>query len=194
MRHHILTTVRRVAVLAGLAFTAACSSDATAPTLRGTPEASAAVGAATVNTTTESTIKTAGRLGTLRKSITVTAHIGAEGGTIRIPQTGFELVVPPGAVAGATAFRVTALAGSVVAYEFAPHGIRFKAPLKFRQSVLYTNIGWGQAVGGGYFTDPARIDPRGRKAQVAEQIPARIDGSWVVFDIWHFSGYLVSCA
>lgn len=195
MRYNFLTTVRRVAVLAGLAFTAACGTDTTAPVLAPN-ETHAALGTLTATTQAagEATVRTAGHLRPLRQAVTVKAKIGVNGGVIRIPETGFELVVPAGAVDKDINFGVTAIPGSTVAYEFAPHGITFKAPLKFRQSVLATSIGWGQTVRGGYFTDASKIDAKGRKATVAEQMPARIDGTWVVFDIWHFSGYLVSCA
>jgi ZU5 domain len=195
MRHNLLTTVRRVAVLAGLAITAACSTDTTAPVLAPT-EASAVLGTVTATTKAarEATVRTAGHLKPLRQAITAAATIGVNGGVIRIPETGFELQVPAGAVDKDVRFSVTAIPGSTVAYEFAPHGMTFKAPLKFRQSVLTTSIGWGQTVRGGYFTDAGKIDAKGRKATVLEQMPARIDGTWVVFEIWHFSGYLVSCA
>ncbi|MBK8247797.1 MAG: hypothetical protein IPK85_10425 [Gemmatimonadetes bacterium] len=195
MRHNFLTTVRRVAVLAGLALSAACGTDTTAPIMAPT-EANAVLGTLTATTkaATEATVRTAGRLNPLRRSITVAATIGVNGGVLRIPETGFELQVPAGAVDKDVRFSVTAIPGSAVAYEFAPHGITFKTPVKFRQSVLTTSIGWGQTVRGGYFTDAGKIDAKARKATVAEQMPARIDGTWVVFDIWHFSGYLVSCA
>lgn len=197
MRHNFLTTIRRVAVLAGLAFTAACSSDAVTSAPLAPTDANAAIG--NINTLStrgylEASVRVAGRLVPLRQEVSYGAMIGSSGGVIRVPETGFELVVPAGAVDRDTPFRVTALPGLALAYEFAPHGVTFKVPLKFRQSMLTTSIGWGQSVRGGYFTDRTKIDASGRKATVAEQMPASIEGTWLTFDIWHFSGYLVSCA
>ena len=197
MRHNFLTTIRRVSVLAAVAITAACSSDAaTSPQLAPTDANAALVNATAIGTPgyAEASVRTAGFLTPLRRDISRSATIGAAGGVLRVPETGFELVVPAGAVDRDTPFRVTALAGSTVAYEFEPHGATFKVPLKFRQSVLTTSIGWGQTVRGGYFTDKSKIAARTKKASVAEQMSARIEGTWVIFDIWHFSGYLVSCA
>lgn len=195
MRHNMLTTVRRVAVLAGMLVIAACGTDATAPVAAPT-EANAILGSlpTTVNDVVHTTVSTVGHLIPVRQPITAAGMIGRRGGVLRIPQTGFELVIPAGAVDSDVRISVTAIPGAAVAYEFAPHGIRFKVPVKFRQSVLTTNLLWGQRVGGGYFTHVSNIDQEGDKATVAEQLPARREGLWVTFDIWHFSGYLVSCA
>lgn len=192
-----LTTIRRAAVLAAVGLTTACSTDSvTSPAM---PEAAQPAimtqGITTRSTATaEATVRTGAHLNPLRRDITRGATIGTGGGTIRIPETGFELVVPAGAVDKPTNFSVTAIAGSALAYEFQPHGTQFKVPLVLRQSVLSTSIGWGQTVGGGYFTDRSKLDGRKRSASVAEQMPARWKGSWIEIDIRHFSGYLVSCA
>src|SRR5687767_1532962 len=61
----------------------------------------------------------------LSEDITVTATIDEKGGSLSIPAAGFHLTVPQGAVKSKTKFTVTAIKGSLVAYEFGPHGIRF---------------------------------------------------------------------
>ncbi|MEP7347057.1 MAG: hypothetical protein ABI877_17440, partial [Gemmatimonadaceae bacterium] len=104
------------------------------------------------------------------------------------------IVVPPGAVDSNVVFTVTAMAGSSVAYEFAPHGLTFKQPLQFRQNALRTLWLPGLRVGGGYFKDASQVDTKGKKGVVDETLPVTLNGLWLTFDIWHFSGYLVSCA
>jgi len=135
-----------------------------------------------------------GRAVPLRSDITVGAAIGPAGGTITIPETGFTLVVPKGAVKGVVNFSVTAMAGASVAYDFAPHGIKFKMPLQFRQSLSVTTAFRGQALLGGYFKDKTQVDSDEKKAKVDESTSTRRESGSVVFDLWHFSGYLVSMA
>ena len=65
----------------------------------------------------------------LKASVTASATIGALGGVLAIPSAGITVIVPPLAVLSPTKMSVTALAGSSVAYEFAPHGIKFTVPL-----------------------------------------------------------------
>ena len=135
-----------------------------------------------------------GRAVPLRSHITVGAAIGPAGGTITIPETGFTLVVPKGAVRGVVKFSVTAMAGASVAYDFAPHGIKFKVPLQFRQSLTVTTALPGMALMGGYFKDKKQVDRDEMKAKVDESISIRLESGSVVFNLWHFSGYLVSMA
>lgn len=135
-----------------------------------------------------------GRAVPLRSDITVGAAIGPAGGTITIPETGFTLVVPKGAVKGVVNFSVTAMAGASVAYDFAPHGIKFKVPLQFRQSLSVTTAFPGQALMGGYFKDKTQVHSDEQKAKVDESTSTRRESGSVVFDLWHFSGYLVSMA
>jgi hypothetical protein len=89
---------------------------------------------------------------------------------------------------------VTAMAGKAIAYEFQPHGLTFKKPLRFKQHFMSTQ-GWWLSLGGGYFKSASQVDTQNNKAKLDEEMPAVLqqDG-WITFDIWHFSGYLVSCA
>ena len=135
-----------------------------------------------------------GRALPLSSDVTVGAAIGPAGGTLTIPATGFTLVVPRGAVTGVVMFSVTAMAGASVAYDFAPHGITFKVPLQFRQSLVGTTALPGMALMGGYFKDNTQVDEDEQQAKVDESISIRLESGSVVFDLWHFSGYLVSMA
>ncbi|MEO6446720.1 MAG: hypothetical protein ABIZ91_13255 [Gemmatimonadaceae bacterium] len=140
-----------------------------------------------------------GRSAGLKKDVTVSASIGAAGGTLKISSAGLTLVIPPGAVTETVNFSVTALAGPAVAYEFAPHGMTFLKPLEFRQKLRDTN--WSAAaLGGGYFKERGQVNNDGLTAVLNENLEATIkdeadvevDGKYVTFGIWHFSGYLVS--
>jgi hypothetical protein len=71
--------------------------------------------------------------------LTVVKSIGPEGGTLAIPQAGVTVTVPRGALAATTKITMTARAGTLVAYDFAPHGITFSEPLVFSQQLRATN-------------------------------------------------------
>lgn len=195
--------VRRIAGLTLITLGAACSTDANAPTGLVPTDASATVfgGGSTKSTNTlKGTREPGGSVGSLawfghrNRDYTVSQTIGPEGGVVRIPDTGFELVVPANAVSTPTNFSVTALAGRSVAFEFQPHGTTFKVPLTFRQNIRYTRFGHGQHLKGAYFEDRTKINANTGAATVLEQIDASVNGDWIEFLIHHFSGYLVSCA
>lgn len=191
--------IRRATLGALVLAVAACSTDPLAPAGRQVSAASAAVQAGSTSIDKSSgvslvSVKAAGRLRPASQDVVVGQVIGAAGGTISMPSHGLTLIVPPGAVDGPTHFQVKALAGRAVAYEFEPHGTRFKVPLVFRQSVVHTSVGWGQVVRGAYFSSAAQIDQNSGRAMVSEVLPANVKAGSIEFLIWHFSGYLVSCA
>jgi hypothetical protein len=89
----------------------------------------------------------------------------------------------------------TALPGRVVAYDFEPHGTRFRSTIKIRQELAGTT--WANNTGrvvweGGYFVDPAQIDQARGTATVNETFNAAVTGNTVNFWTGHFSGYLMS--
>ena len=196
--------LRRAVLLSGWMMAAGCAGDAVGPNAtaarvaKGSNEGQAAITQADMASAIDA-IKTylsttvLARSTELAASITVQQTIGSQGGTISIPATGFELVVPKGAVSKNTVFTVTALAGKSIAYEFGPHGMTFKKPLIFRQNSMYTT-GWWNATSGGYFKSTDQVDTQGGKAKVDETMPMVWDGFWMTLQINHFSGYLVSCA
>lgn len=131
----------------------------------------------------------------LTKDITVAATIGKEGGRLTIPAAGFELVIPPGAVGTRTKFTVTAVRGTLVAYEFGPHGTQFAVPLRARQDLSVTN--WrplGPTLVSGYFLERSHLDQGAATALVSEVISGLTDPLAKQFGwrIEHFSGYVVA--
>ena len=189
-------TVRRGAVLAGVLLSAACSTEVMGP--RQAPRTDAPSAAAELTGLMDAlksyfNTTVLARPTELAADITVSKTIGSDGGTVSLPEMGLELVVPRGAVIKNTTFTVTALAGKATAYEFGPHGMNFKKPLIFRQNSMYT-VGWWNAASGGYFKSRDQVDTQNSRAKVDEAVPMTWDGSWMTFEINHFSGYLVSCA
>lgn len=178
--------------LATLGF-AGCSADSpTAPRL---PEAGSAGLitdlAGTLVSKDALTRKTA-----LTQDVTVSAVIGRSGGRLRIPAAGFELIVPKDAVTSPTVFTVTAVRGTLVAYEFGPHGLKFRVPLEARQDLSGTN--WRplnlKPLIAGYFLERADLDEANATALVSEVIegltlPLDKQFNW---QIEHFSGYVVA--
>ncbi len=133
----------------------------------------------------------------LSQDVSVSAVIGADGGTISIPEAGLTLVVPAGAVTSSTTFTATALAGRLVAYEFEPHGTKFAVPLQFTQDLRKVSLVGtltSPLLDGAYFTDKTRLNQTVGIAAVSEILPATVDllKMRVGFPINHFSGYLVS--
>lgn len=137
--------------------------------------------------TTTQTINPLKRNTPLAKNITVSKNIGILGGTISIPAAGLTLVVPPLAVGRTLTFSVTALAGSNVAYEFAPHGTKFLLPLVMTQNLVGTNaslLSVGLSLG--YFPDSKN------PTSVSELLGVQVDLLKLVgvSTISHFSGYI----
>ena len=194
-------TVRRLAALAiGLAV-AGCGSDRTSapstldhPLLRSNDLLGGVVNTATsaLNLTPVVGLK---RTAALPAPITVTQVIGSAGGTLRIPEAGVTVTVPAGALASPTTISMTALAGSLVAYDFAPHGITFARPLEFSQSLSGTNASLLSvpSLKLGYYPDDSLLSGTG--ALVSELIDGSVDLLGWRFNarIPHFSGYILSC-
>jgi hypothetical protein len=189
-------TLRRLAALAVGALTlASCGGDQpTRPLLRQSPPeapASDLLGGLT------SLIGVNGlqRTTPLAAPITVTKVIGPEGGTLAIPQAGVTVVVPRGALVTTTTITMTARAGSLVAYDFAPHGVVFAKPLVFSQQLRGTNATLLSAplLGLGYYRDPSLLSKSG--GLVSELLNGTVNTlSWTFTStIPHFSGYIVTC-
>jgi hypothetical protein len=183
-------------------FTTGCNGDSspTAPSVH-PAEASPSLVSDLLSAVNNILVSVVKRPQPLSRDVVVVAEIGAEGGKIRIAETGFELTVPSGAVSVRTRFQVKALAGSLVAYEFEPHGARFAVPLKFSQEfkglnldgLLSLSLSTPQL---GYFANRTHIDGTTGLAVVSELTPATVTngllGKVVSGNIHHFSGYLVS--
>ncbi len=186
------TRFSRLAAALGLsAALAACTSE--------TPMGPAAQ--PSLNVSTSSTVlKALTRDVPLGADITVQATIGPEGGTFAIAEAGLKVIVPAGAVASPTVFTATAHRGDMVAYEFGPHGTRFATALKMQQELKGTS--WYKAENQlvkpevGYFAERSDLNEVLDVGLVSEVLPADIyvelTGSKLRFDVWHFSGYMVS--
>jgi hypothetical protein len=129
----------------------------------------------------------------LAKPISASAYIGALGGKLAIPDAGIIVVVPPLALTSTKLVTVTALAGSNVAYEFAPHGTTFLVPLVVTQDLRNTEARSGGLINPlslfvGYFPDDKNI------LSVTELLNLNVNllSQTAVFTVTHFSGYIVA--
>jgi len=127
--------------------------------------------------------------------ITVSKAIGADGGTLAIPEAGVTVTVPRGALAATTTITMTARAGTLVAYDFAPHGITFAKPLVFSQQLRGTNATLLSAplLRLGYYEDANLLTRTG--GLVSELLGGAVNTlTWTFTStIPHFSGYIVTC-
>jgi hypothetical protein len=104
-------------------------------------------------------------------------------------------VVPRGALSRTTKITMTARAGTLVAYDFAPHGITFAKPLVFTQQLRGTNASLLSAplLRLGYYSDPSLL---GRTSAVVTDLLGGVVNtlSWsFTSKIPHFSGWVVTC-
>jgi hypothetical protein len=199
----------------GLVMLSACSQDqSTAPAAIAAPSAASpdllGTLGSTVGSTVDAVTNTVGavtntlgltsvnglqRSTPLSAPITVSKTIGYFGGTLSIPAAGVTVIVPIGALDRPTEITMTARAGSLVAYDFAPHGIVFRKPLVFKQSLRGTNATLLSApfLKLGYYEDPSLL---GKTTGVVTEL---VGGLFTALDwtftapIKHFSGYMVSC-
>ncbi len=178
------------------AFTAGCGerSDIASP---------AAVAGGTASNATTAT-RTANlpivrRLTPLANDVSVSATIGLLGGTILIPQAGLTVIIPPLALKTATKITLTAFKGSLVAYSFAPHGLKFALPVTVVQLTSLTNASGGlnilSTITAGYLPhDLADISASGVGSFTqlfhTSLVPAGLSiGPVMIFTTKHFSGY-----
>jgi hypothetical protein len=113
-------------------------------------------------------------------SQSASAVIGVLGGQIRIPGLGLTVTVPALALTTPTTITVTAVPGSVVAYEFEPHGLQFNVPLVVTQRLSGTSASQQHGVipgvlYGGYFADVSEINQLNGTSLVDEILRVSID-------------------
>lgn len=193
----MIRTFRCLSSLAGLALLSACSTDSTS--LPSAPDASlsrANVRGISIATASTKTLVTgAQRVTGLTSSITVTQAIGVNGGTLSIPQAGVMVTVPAGALAATTLISMTARAGKVISYDFAPHGTTFAKPLVFTQALAGTNASplMASLLQLGYYADENDLtELGGAVSELSAGSFSLVNGSFTS-SIWHFSGYMVAC-
>jgi hypothetical protein len=121
------------------------------------------------------------------------ATVGILGGYLTLWKSGLTLVVPPFAVRTPVTITATALAGTDVAYELAPHGLSFNLPLVAIQSLRETQAGPGGLINPlslvvGYFPSTTDI------TSVTEilDVGVNLHHQTAAALIWHFSGYVWS--
>ena len=199
---------RRLAVPAALAIAlvvAACSSDSANPASPLTPAEHPQFVSGPASGPLVSPVLAQGlrRTKPLSSPVSVTKVISRDGDYIDVPGTDLRLEIPRGAFsAPRMTFTVTALAGSVVAYDFQPHGAVFNVPLRFVQKLGNTNLkdvqpkaGFNSQWNGAYFAGPTALDAVTGLAAIAEFIPMDLGVMWskgeISFQIRHFSGYMV---
>ena len=144
-------------------------------------------------------VQVATRVAPIGDGVQTSAWIGPRGGSLLLLEAGLLVVVPRGAVPSNTLFKVRALPGSMIAYEFEPHGATFAQPVRVQQ--LFGGAhGVDLSAGipnfeGAYFRDAAQLDAAVSEALVDEILPATIDPAkrhYVFFYVHHFSGYLLA--
>ena len=195
------TPIRRlIALAAAVVAVASCSVEQpTSPAARPTPSAAAPsadlLGAVTGTLNSLLSVEGLQRTTPLAAPITVTKTIGSAGGTLAIPQAGVTVTVPQGALAKATVITMTARAGTLIAYDFAPHGITFAKPLAFTQQLRGTNASLLTApfLQLGYYKDASLLTKTG--GLVSELLGGVVNlATWTFTgSIPHFSGYIVTC-
>lgn len=137
----------------------------------------------------------------LASDVTVSKTFDYRGGTLSIPQAGFSVRFPQYAlpVSGSqkVTITVTALEGRGVAYDFAPHGIRFRTAVLMTQELANTEAGGGGIdplqIEGAYFPTLSSL-LSDALALVTETRPTTYD-PWKKTVTWtaeHFSGYAAS--
>ena len=192
------TMKRRVAVLLGLmAMGVGCSDVPVAPLI---PQTHDATGVSMAKRAPGGeVVPVLERSRRLREEHSATVVIGPDGGEIALPNTGFRMRIPAGALAAPTAISVTAYRGRAVAYEFAPHGLQFLAPVVIQHDLAGTTAERDDAVrallGAGYYPGgTTSINDEEGTATISERMGVRLteDLTSVLFEITHFSGYLIA--
>jgi hypothetical protein len=120
--------------------------------------------------------------------------IGPKGGEIRLGSAGLRVVFPRGALTRPVEIRVSTAANNGVAYEFEPHGLQFRVPVRVEQDLhstaAMTNATIAASLDAAYYAG----DVDAGSAQVLEYRPLSVSVKErkARFTIEHFSGYLIS--
>jgi hypothetical protein len=196
----MITSIRRLTAVALLLATAGCSVDRTptafAPATATSPRSGDLVGGLVgIVSGVLRTVTGVRRTTPLAAPITVVRVVGASGGTLRIPEAGVTVQIPSGALKKDTEITMTARAGSLIAYDFAPHGIVFARPLVFTQSLRGTTVSLLSPLSLklGYYEDPSLLtETTGVVSQLIGGVTNLLTGTFTSA-IPHFSGYMMSC-
>ena len=204
---HTNVRIRVAALLFAASMLAACSTDTAGVTA---PPAAASLSdtrLGSITSTVDSLMSVASSLsqataltrkvplsGTLVAATVITPE---RGGVLALRDAGLTVTVPAGAVNQAMVIWVSARPGTLVAYEFGPHGTQFNVPIRVKQDLKPTS--WYKLVDrsqveAGYFKDASQIDATTGRATIDEFIKAELipQASRLEFNVSHFSGYLLS--
>jgi hypothetical protein len=124
---------------------------------------------------------------------TVSKTIGSGGGTIYLPRAGLTVTIPKYALAQNTTITVTAPAGNLMGYHFAPHGLVFAKPVTLKQNLSDAEIGLLANLlnkpTGAYFDGELRP-----VVTALELLPLNLNAllGYTSFNIKHFSGYVIA--
>jgi hypothetical protein len=193
----VATAIGSAALAGVLASLVACGDAPSAPNFAGRGTNLPALQTATAPTSATAGTVVNGLLWTKAvKQTTSSSVIGAAGGSLSIPN-GIKVIVPKGAVASNVTFSVTRLPGTIVAYDFQPHGIKFAVPVQIEQPTLGTNLfklDPAKSIDGAYFPDATSLDQQTGTVSVTEFEPTFVsaDKAWIKFTVQHFSGYVVA--
>ena len=195
-RRTMRASLRRIAlVAASLALFSACSSEPTSAPHARIAAPAAAPSASLLGSLLNTIVPGLERTSPLTSDITVSKTIGSGGGTLSIPAAGVTVTIPAGALSSSTVITMTARKGSLIAYDFAPHGITFAKPLVFTQNLSGTTATLLTAplLKLAYYSDPNLLTALGGTA--SELISGTVNLlSWTfTSSINHFSGYFISC-
>ena len=118
----------------------------------------------------------------------VSQVIGRWGGVIHLPKAGLTVTVPMGALERNTRITVTAPAGDLVGYHFAPHGLEFDRDVTITQNLLGTEgLGLLSGLSVAYFEGD--LEPT---VTALEELPIWLLRLLGIFQIEHFSGYVIA--
>lgn len=176
--------------LAVAGLTVACADGPTAPRAPGTasaPRLEVVDPSVTTNVLERTTA--------IADTITTVLRVDGNGGKYTVPG-GLKIDVPAATFRAPTTLTVKTLPGTMVAYEFFPHGLVFKKPLAMTQELRGTK--WDSHNPAnfevGYFASTADLSWATKQAQVREFLRSTVDvrGQRMAFEVFHFSGYLMS--
>lgn len=109
------------------------------------------------------------------------------GGFIELPEAGLRVVIPPLALPANTEITVTAPAGDLVGYHFEPSGLEFNLPILVTQDLsttLAAGLGGLSAV---YFEGDLEST-----VTIVEVLPLSVLNLLGIFEVSHFSGYVIA--
>jgi hypothetical protein len=198
MRRTRMLALSTIALLGSLAF-GACAESPTAPDLRA-PAAEGLLGDLVGDVVgTVTSLIPGGSVNVLKRSEPmpteekVTKTIGSAGGTIYLPRGGLTVTIPRDALSSNTAITVTAPAGNLMGYHFAPHGLVFKKSVTMKQDLTKTELGLlGRLLNApkaAYFLGELRP-----QVTALELLGLNINGlfGYATFNVKHFSGYVIA--